>query len=136
MDLIEEAVCEGEVRLDKACLNYDPELGRLMPFVWGVLTNVVREVLRAYRNRPVDTRQFAPRVDIAEDPCTVACRNEALARLNAVFNDLSTEDRVLLARKYGSLFGLPQPEGRWSPNDSTRLCRLLKRLRALLGDSF
>lgn len=108
------------------------EAGRpLSSYVYGLVNNLSLEFRREITPREADALRFLARVDVAECPLDVLCRKEGLNALKAEFDRLSSEERALLVRRFGPMFGECQGHdgGRWTEREYMKLHRILRRLR-------
>lgn len=104
----------------------DQRRGNATQLLWGITQNVAREHARAQRRDDKRARRLN---EVGPGAKNTADADLALKLEDmwAAVDELGAEERELLDRR----FGVGQSE--WSPVDSVRLHRLLKKLRQRLG---
>lgn len=130
---------EGALRLCSAFGRgrIDGTKGSVLDFGRGILRHVGHELSRQQQRLRRGSGYGGDLPADAPGPQESACRSEELAALRDAIERLEPNEKALLARRFGLLFGQGCASGtvRWSGREYVALHRLIRRLRRRFGET-
>jgi RNA polymerase sigma-70 factor, ECF subfamily len=134
----QDAVQTAIQRMLERSEKYDPQCGSVAAWLFGILSNVIRDLVRKQQKQPSQQ----PEQPAVWESCSVAKPEENLSEMREelfkVMNQLPAQDRAILEMRHGDNLSYDEIAQRLGVNAGTarqRVCRALSLAQGLVNTS-